>query len=212
VLNEFTSAVPATALRRSATLPRFLVTCQGRSPLIMHNGRLVDPLDTITKKIKEVSSKRAKTDEDHEEMAKLEWLGGIYFDASVGPFVPAPNMLKCLIEGARLNKSGKQIERGVFLETITIPLVYDGPRELETLYITTGFRHRVPVTIGKAKVMRTRPIFNEWGLRAHGMFDGSVINFANLQTAARMAGQMIGLCDGRPLYGRFHCDVEEVEQ
>jgi hypothetical protein len=183
--------------------------CAGTSPLLMHNGRLVDPLDTITKKIKEVSSKRVKTDEDHEEMAKLEWLGGIYFDPSAGPFIPALNLLKCLIEGARLNKGGKQIERGVFFDTIMIPLVYDGPRELETLYVTAGFRHRVPVTIGRVKVMRTRPIFNQWRLHAEGMFDGSVVNFANLHNAARLAGQMIGLCDGRPLYGRFHCELRE---
>src|SRR5947207_12190936 len=87
------------------------MTCQGTSPLLMHNGRLVDPLDPIVKKIKEVSSKRVTTDQDHEDMARLEWLGGIYFDGSVGPSIPAPNLMKCLIEGARLTRNGKKIER-----------------------------------------------------------------------------------------------------
>lgn len=178
----------------------------------MHNGRLVDPLDTIVKAIREVSRKKIKTDGDHEEMAKLEWLGGIYFDPSVGPFIPALNLLKCLTEGARITRTGKQIERGVFFETIIIPLTYDGPRELDPLYQTPGFRFRTPVTIGKNKIMRTRPIFAEWQAEAVGVFDDSVINFEDLQTAGRMAGQMIGIGDFRPHYGRFDCRMEVVEQ
>ena len=186
------------------------MTCRGTSPLLMHNGRLVDPLDPIVKKIKEVSSKRAKTDQDHEDMAKLEWVGGIYFDASVGPFIPAPNLMKCLVESARLSRNGKKIERGLFFETIMIPLVYDGPRDLETLYNAGSFRHRVPVTINKAKVMRTRPVFTQWAFRAEGAFDGAVLDFTHLVSAARTAGQMIGLGDCRPLYGRFTCELEEL--
>ena len=34
----------------------------------MHNARLVDPLDMVVKKIREVSTKTKKTDEDHEEI------------------------------------------------------------------------------------------------------------------------------------------------
>jgi hypothetical protein len=106
---------------------RFSMFCDGTTPLLMHNARLVDPLDTVVKQIREVSSKRIKTDADHAEIAQLEWLGGIYYQQDVGPFVPATNLQKCLIEGARLSRDGKKIERGVVFETLVLPLEYEGP-------------------------------------------------------------------------------------
>jgi hypothetical protein len=192
-------------------VPRFRFACQGTSPLLMHNSRLVDPLDTITKQIREVSGKARKTDSDHEELAHLEWMGGIYHDPDLGPYIPAPNLQKCLVEGARFKKDGKKVERGVFVETMMIPLGYEGPRDYQMLYNDRRFVHRVPVKVGSARVMRTRPVFRHWTLEATGQFDESVINLADLRTAAQTAGAMIGLGDGRPTYGRFTCELEADE-
>lgn len=189
-------------------MPRFTITCEGMSPLLMHNARLVDPLDTVVKEIRKVSSKMKKTDDDHAEIAHLEWIGGIYFQAEVGPFVPAPNLQKSLVEGARLSKDGKKIERGVLIETMMIPVEYDGPRDLDTLYADKRFVHRAPVKVTTSRVMRTRPVFPRWSLTTTGMYDGSVINLEDLRKAAQTAGAMIGLGDGRPTYGRFACTLE----
>jgi hypothetical protein len=189
-------------------VPRFNMVCEGTTPLLMHNGRLVDPLDTVVKQIRVVSAKQRKTDDDHAEMAHLEWLGGIYFQDEVGPFIPAPNLLKCVVEGARLSKDGKKIERGVFFETMVIPVQYDGPRDPEKLFADKRFVHRAPVKVGTARVMRTRPVFTHWRVAATGQFDSTVINLADLRNAARTAGSMIGLGDGRPTYGRFACTLE----
>lgn len=193
-------------------MPRFSVTCEGTSPLLMHNARLVDPLDSIVKAVKEISSKAKKTDADHEEMGRLEWMGGLYFEPDAGPFIPAPNLAKSVVEGARLSKSGKKIERGVLIETMIIPVQYEGPRDIEGLYEDKRFVHRAPVKVGMNRVMRTRPVFNHWTLTATGQFDDSVINLADLQSAARTAGAMIGLGDGRPTYGRYECKLEEISE
>ncbi|MGC5032814.1 hypothetical protein [Micromonospora sp. DT229] len=182
--------------------------CEGTSPLLMHNGRLVDPLDQIVKQIKTVSSKKSKTDQDHAEMAQLEWLGGIYYHPQTGPFLPAPNLQKSLVEGARLSKDGKKIERGVLIETMMIPVQYDGPRELDHLYADKRFVHRAPVKVGVNRVMRTRPAFPQWRIEALGQFDDEVINLDALRHAAQTAGAMIGIGDGRPTYGRFTCELE----
>lgn len=189
-------------------MPKFTITCDGLSPLLMHNARLVDPLDTVVKQIRRVSAKRTKTDDDHAEIAQLEWMGGIYFHPDLGPFIPAPNLQKCLVEGARLSKDGKKIERGVLIETIMIPIEYDGPRDLETMYRDKRFVHRAPVKVTTNRVMRTRPVFTRWALRATGMFDGSVINLDDLGKAAQLAGAMIGLGDGRPTFGRFTAGLD----
>ena len=177
----------------------------------MHNSRLVDPLDTITKQIREVSGKARKTDSDHGELAQLEWMGGIYHHPELGPYIPALNLQKCLVEGARFKKDGKKVERGVLIETMMIPLNYDGSRDLESLYNERRFVHRVPVKVGTARVMRTRPVFRHWTLEATGQFDETVINLADLRTAAQTAGAMIGLGDGRPTYGRFTCELKAEE-
>lgn len=192
-------------------MPRFKIVIQGRSPLLMHNARLVDPLDPVVKQIKEVSSKAKKTDDDHELMGHLEWMGGMYFDPEVGPFLPAPNLQKSIVEGARLSKAGKKIERGVLIETMMIPIQdYGGPRDLDGMYGEKSLVHRAPVKVGMSRVMRTRPVFPTWSLTATGMYDKSVINFAELQAAGATAGQMIGLGDGRPTYGRYQCEMEET--
>lgn len=193
-------------------MPRFSVTCVGTSPLLMHNARLVDPLDVIVKQIQEVSKKTKKTDEDHREIGRLEWIGGMYYNPDLGPFIPAPNLQKSIIEGARLSKSGKKIERGVFIETIMIPVQYDGPRDITELWDDGRFAHRSPVKVGMSRVMRTRPLFSLWTLHATGMYDASIINLADLRSAAKTAGAMIGLGDYRPTYGRYDCTLEEIPE
>src|SRR5688572_21014856 len=83
------------------------------SALVLHNERLADPLDSMTRAIGTFTKKRNKTITDHEEIARLEWYGGLYTtlrieaaDADVivpegaQPCIPAWNMLRCLQDGA----------------------------------------------------------------------------------------------------------------
>ncbi|MDG4834845.1 hypothetical protein O7627_36875 [Solwaraspora sp. WMMD1047] len=191
---------------------RFKIVCEGTSPLLMHNARLVDPMDTVVKQIRQVTGKTRKTDDDHAEIAHLEWLGGMYYTPEVGPFVPATNLQKCLVEGARLSKGGKKIERGVIIETMTMPVEYDGPRDLQAMYADGRWVHRAPVKVGMNRVMRTRPIFPNWRLQATGMLDGTVIDVDDLRSAANVAGSMIGLGDYRPTYGRFTATLDVTDQ
>lgn len=177
----------------------------------MHNSRLVDPLDPIVEQLSEIHAKKRKTKADHLELSHLQFLGGIYFDPSVGPFVPALNLQRCLIEGARLTRDGKKIERGVFLEDVMIGLRYEGPRDVEALFAEKRHVHRVPIKVQMNRVMRTRPKFPEWHLRTTGIFDDSVLDFEELQRAAKTAGTMIGLGDGRPTYGRFQISMEAMD-
>ena len=183
---------------------------EGRLPLLMHNARLADPLDEIAKKIAEVSGKKTKTEADHQELAHLQWLGGIYFSHEIGPFVPAPNLLRCLVEGGRFSKHGKQIERGLLLDEIMVPLGYEGPRDLVNLYTDKQFVHRGSVKISQARVIRTRPQFPRWWLEVAGAFDDALLNESHLRTAAEMAGSWVGLGDWRPTYGRFTSKIEMI--
>ena len=106
----------------------FTITLTGTAPLLMHNSRLSNPLDPATKALKKVTGKRNKTDDDHEQVARLEFAGGLYLDPDVGPFIPGENIARALVDGAKLTKMGVKVTRGVFISTDVNPLSYNGPR------------------------------------------------------------------------------------
>jgi hypothetical protein len=179
----------------------------GIAPLLMHNARLSDPLDEIARAMKEVSAKRKKTDADIEELARLEFLGSIYWTNADGAFLPGANIEKSLVEGGRITKEGKSIERGLFVEAIAVPLQYDGPTTPDELWTDDRFRSRMSVKVGQSRVMRTRPIFESWSLSTVAHMDETVLNLGDLQRIARQAGEMVGLGDYRPRFGRFTAEI-----
>jgi hypothetical protein len=62
------------------------------------------------------------------------------------------------------------------------------------------------VKVGTAKIMRYRPIFRNWSLRASIMINEDVVNVNEVQKAAQDAGALIGLGDYRPRFGRFNVE------
>lgn len=67
-----------------------VIDMMGKTPLLTHNSQLSDPLNPWSKKLKSITSKKKKTDADHEEAARIEWKGGLYLDA--GPKGPVGNI------------------------------------------------------------------------------------------------------------------------
>ena len=191
-------------------MPQFRMTCEGTTPLLMHNSRLSNPLDDVAKAMKRISAKRTKTEDDHAELARLEHMGSLYFDTDIGPFLPGQNFERCLVDAARITKAGKKIERGVFIETNVNPIAYDGPRTIEGLWDDVNFRHTASVKVQQNRVTRTRPQFRNWTAEADGMYDPAVINLEELAEIADTAGRMIGLGDWRPRFGRFKATVTGI--
>ena len=188
----------------------FRIRITGTAPLLMHSSRLSDPLNDATKALKKVTAKRQKTDEDHADIARLEHAGSLYIDPDVGPYLPGENISRALVDGARLTKQGIKVQRGVLIATDTNPLSYRGPRTVAGLWDDANFRHMASVKIGTSRTMRCRPVFREWTTEAEGVLDASLLDLADLQAIATTAGQMIGLGDWRPRFGRFTAVVERV--
>lgn len=171
-------------------------------PLIMHNGLLADPTYDYTRKIKPIAAKRKKTDDDYEEIARLEFLGGLYYTDALGPYLPGLNVRRALIDAARLSREGKNVERGLVRISRENRLEYDGPRLKEDLWADARFVHRALVKIsGRGTVNRTRAQFHDWSARVDIEFDSTVLNTADLIRLAETAGAYIGLGDGRPFFG-----------
>ena len=182
----------------------------GTAPLIVHNSRLANPLDPIVREIKAISGKRKKTDDDHLQMARLEFEGGLYISKDVGPHMPGANIEKCIVEGGRVTKQGKQIERGLFIVDDEVPLVYSGPRDVAKMWATEDFHSIMSVKVVTARVQRCRPIFRSWALDVDAEVDPGLLNLDTLRAIVTDAGSMVGLGDYRPRYGRFSAVVEEL--
>lgn len=178
----------------------------GLSPLLLHNGRLANPLDPYTKAIREVSSIRKKSDDDIVELSRREFLGSLYLDGDGFPCVTDSMVEAALVGGAKQNKLGKKFKSAVFTDG-DFRIDYSGRRKGEDLWNDKRFVDVRGVKVGMARVMRTRPIFREWSINVPVQFNVEVVNEADVVQAMRFAGSMIGVGDYRPKFGRFDAEV-----
>ena len=189
---------------------RFRITITGTAPMLMHNGRLANPLDPATQALKALTAKRKKTDDDLIDIARAEFLGGLYIDPDVGPYVPGENVERAILDAAKLTKNGMNVKRGLFIETDVNPIAYHGPRTAEALWEDENFRLIRTVRNQQNRVSRCRPMFTDWRTSAEGTLDESVLDFRTLAAIVEQAGAYVGLGDWRPRYGRFTADLEKA--
>lgn len=194
-------------------------TASGGAPLVLHNERLADPLDPFVQALKAVKTK--KTLEDHEEMAHIEFLGGLYTSPPLSwpmngtkavPGIPAWNILRCLQDGGRRIKRGKDVPRGVYPAQDFVPLQYDGPKEPAKLWEHGGFALRKSVGVQKSRLMRTRPMFTDWQAELKIDVDDTIFDLHTLETMWHDAGIYSGLGEMRPVYGRFDGVIEKAKK
>lgn len=188
----------------------FRITLSGTDALLMHNARLSNPLDPAAKAVKKLTSKRTKTDDDYENLAHVEWTGGLYHDPEIGPYIPADNIWRCLYDAAKKHKKGPRIKEGVLIATNVNPIAYAGPRDAERLWADENFRHFSSAKVGMQRVTRCRPMFRQWKTEADGILDENVLDLEELRQIAEVAGQLIGIGDWRPRYGRFSATVVKI--
>jgi hypothetical protein len=184
----------------------------GTTPLVMHNAQLSDPLNRYAKAIAEISAKRAKTEADHIEMSRLEFLGGLYVDADGKTVVmPGENIKRCLVNAAKATKEGKPLERSLLLtEQVTFPLVYIPLKTPEELWNDKSHVSRRSVKVGQSRIMRTRPVFFAWNITSRWLLEN--MNLANFERIAKRAGDVEGLGDHRSLgSGRFSVRIGVVK-
>jgi hypothetical protein len=171
----------------------------------MHNGQLADPLNYFTKEMKKVSGKRAKTEADFEQMARIEFLGGLYL-ADGEPCIPGELIEAAFTEAARKRKRGQQAKAGILADGM-FPLMYDGPRKPEELWQNEAFRLTTGVKVQRNRIMRTRPLFREWVADIHIDYQPSILNKSEVMDVAALMGAEVGLGDWRPKFGRFRAEV-----
>lgn len=180
----------------------------GTKRLIMHSGRLADPLDPITQDLARLTSKRPKTLADHQQISKVEWFGGLWLRDGA-PCIPGEALTAAFVGGAKVLKRGPQAAAGVSVDH-DAPLLYEGPKNVDELWETGKFSFRCAVKVGiNSKTMRTRPCFNEWQAVLTVSYFPSIIDGEHVVQALAMAGIRRGLGDWRPQNGTF--EVKKLE-
>lgn len=178
-------------------------TIRGVAPLIQHNEQLSDPLNKWTLLVKEISSKRKKTDADLIEMSRREWFGGLYLDKKDRVIVPGRNLERMIRDGATKSKMGKVVQAGVIVPEDTLLHFPDEAKSPTKLWEMEKYTLRASCRVNSARVIRSRPIFDEWSLTFAAMIDGDVVNPKQVDEFVELAGKVVGLCDWRPKHGRF---------
>ena len=186
------------------------VRITGTTPLLMHNAQLSMPTNKYAKAMKEISGKRKKTSRDLEELALLEFHGGLYLNKDGEPALPREMLYGCLLRGARKSKNGKLIEAGVTFDKAYYQLEYEGPRtaselwELEDKDGDKPFVDQRMVSIQRSKIMRTRPFFETWAVEVTLHVEPAVLDEPIVKEAWQNAGTYARLGDGRVLgFGSF---------
>jgi hypothetical protein len=189
----------------------------GISGLLMHNNQAANPLNNYSKALKRLSSKRNKTDDDHRELARLEWEAGLYLDGG-RVVIPARCIEAAMWAGAKKTKNGVKFKSGVLVEEDYMPLAYDGPlivgggngdipnTTLDKFF--DKFNHQALVKVGQQTILRTRPLFQNWSFKVSLVHDPTVIDERTLISIGEDTGRLVGLLDNRPRFGRFM--VEKV--
>ena len=175
---------------------------QGISPLMPKNGQTADPLNAFAQAMKKVSGKRNKTDADHEELSRIEFLSALYLDANGVPCVPGENIEAMFKAAAKKIKKGQQAKCGIMSDG-NWPIVYKGPKSPDALWLDKNFVDRRAVVINRVRIMRTHPIFRDWGMEFEITHDDEQLDGDDVDQIVDIAGRIIGLCDYRPKFGRF---------
>lgn len=192
-------------------MQQIVAQVSGVAPLMMHNVRLANPLDEYAQRIKAITTKRNKTEDDYREIFRLEFMGGLYYETKMGPYIPGRVIRASIREGAKMLRRGAMIERGVYVMETASKLEYEGPRDRDEMF-KSGFADVRSVSgqgsRGGSKTMRCRPIFQPpWSVTFTLMVDTEIISSADLRQCIERAGAYHGLCDGRSEgYGRFQID------
>jgi hypothetical protein len=183
------------------------VRLTGVAPLIMHAGRLADPLDDVAVELARFTSKRKKTISDHRRIADLEFLGGMWV-VDDQPCIPAEAVEASICQAAASRRAKSIFRSGVSVQTNAI-LQHPGPGTIDGLLRDPNYRLRVPVAIGGRRLMRTRPRFCQWWVMEAIGYLPSLVNSTDLIEVLMMAGDQVGVGDWRPKFGRFVVNVEE---
>jgi hypothetical protein len=186
-----------TATRPSSGLVTVTVTCRGVTPLLM-NRIPPETLEQVRTKAKKPKTAQRPAVPRDEALPKL------YVTAAGDPYIPAENLLSCLVaagqsvrlDGKRQVSTAKSTVLPAFLslEDRFLPLFVHGTGEPPDWEVDE-------------LVCLVRPRFDQWAFRVTATVDLDEIGINIIRELFDTAGKRIGLGDFRPsrkgMFGKF---------
>lgn len=185
------------------------ISVKGIAPLLMHSDKTANPLNEFTKKLKAVTSKRKKTDEDHADIAKIEWTASLYWDGKQY-YLPASLIEATMLNSAKMFKLGTLLKQCVLCNDNASFEFKHSNLEPEKLWLQSEYQDFRTVKVQQAKNLRCRPIFQEWVSKFSLYLDENKMNAEQLKQVINNAGMYVGFGDYRPKFGRFEISNIEV--
>jgi hypothetical protein len=180
---------------------------EGKEELLMANPRTVDPFDPYTILKKQITAKRKKTDEDQLDLRRLDVESKIYWDDSIGVYVPATWVSAALAGNswmrAKIRKA--EVRSAVFPVDRRIKLNYEKSNCVKSIKDISGnpfFVKTMLLKQGQVKIAKCAPVFHEWSFETSLNFDKAIIDRSTLTELLAYAAMYGGFGDFRPTYGR----------
>lgn len=187
------------------------ITWKGITPLLMNSCKCVNPLHPISIEKKKYTSKRTKTEEDLKIISDLDWEAAAYWKDDIGMYIPAEAVEATIVNGAKMNRKGTDVQKYCSVTDLYIPLDYGENLTKEQLIADEKYRDVRAVNVQRAKLLRTRPRFEKWSIAFNMRYDENKIDLETIINALENAGAYVGLCDYRPRYGKFLVSVDELD-
>lgn len=190
-------------------IDKMYVKVVGVSPLILQNGRCANPLDPFAKKMKSLTSKKNKTEDDLHAILETQWEAGLYFDPEIGLYMPSENLYAGFYSAAKKHKLGNKCSAVLFPEALGYPIVTENHQNLSKLRDDQRTRFIKTVVVQRAKTVACRPIFNSWKIDFDLEFERDTWDANEIKTVLQTFSSRIGMGVWRPSspkpgsYGKF---------
>ena len=172
---------------------RMEVSLTGVTPMIIHNGRTANPMNSYSKAMKNITSKRKKTEEDIEELLSIQWESSLYWSDKIGLHMPTENILAALLKAAKKHKLGPSISGFVFDEAVGFPIIAPHHDNFEEFKKDLSNKFVKAVTIQRSKTISCRCILNNWALSFSCEIDESIIDPSSAKLVVETMSKRIGL-------------------
>ena len=183
--------------------------------IMLQNIQTANPRNKYAKLLKQLTAdkkrKGADVDAILDEISDVEVESCLYFNEELGLHIPAANIRAALIDGAKLSKLGRDIDRYCVVGG-DAKLVYPGPQTVQGIVEDPDCRYDAIVKVGMSKVPKSRAIFRNWSA------DIEILYMADNKMDARAikkcmtdAGLFCGIGASRRIgFGRFDCvEIDE---
>ena len=188
---------------------RYRIHIEGTSALITHNGSAgLDTRSPANIEKANITKKRGsnRTESDDDRIRELDCYTALYLTPANTPTFPESALRACIEAAARKLKQGPQVREGLIVERVE-KFVYDKKLGKTGDELAKGAQFTVGVVVQRARILRTRAKFDEWGIVFTIEVDEELVDQQRLETWLDIGGRRLGLGDWRPEksghYGRF---------